>query len=361
MAKSWRANVCGVLLAACVLVSFALASEESKIPDPTFREDLHRFGYPRKPATQGFADYTDLAFLSENQVLVSVNIRAFTGGAEPLNTVFPESTLLLFDVTQKKLLGSSRLPIEKFRGSVRAIHDGKFVVLQGSEIWLCHDNLECGPSRAITGDGPLFVSPRGTRIVAGGNGRNPRELLDGDSLEVLNQFPFGQPAMPGDAALLSVHDGQVCVVRDGFPEELLGLPSRGVSKEAQFLSDGMFAIIQNEQMLSVVGLDGRTVYHISILPYSSGTDIVPSASGNRFCVHQKAYMVWGSKLSVASDHKTRTVDIYRVFDTSSGTEIAHLQWDPRPYLDDIPAPAVSPSGHRLAVIRSGYLEVFDLP
>ena len=66
-------------------------------------------------------------------------------------------------------------------------------------------------------------------------------------------------------------------------------------------------------------------------------------------------------VSVESDHKTRTVDIYRIFDTHSGKEIFHFEWDPRPYLGDLVAPALSPSGHKLAVMRSGYLEVFELP
>ena len=322
---------------------------------------MHPFGYPPTKPNQFLADYTDLAFLSEDLILVSVKVRAFAGSVEPLNTDNPQSPVLLFDLAQKKLRKTSRLPIDLFKDSVRATREGKFLILHRSEIQLCDENLECGPPKAISGDGPLFVSPKGTRILAGGNGQNQQELLDGDSLEVLNHFPFGQAAMPGDGALLSTRGNELYLQRNGFPDERLAFSGGYLTLNAKFLNDSMFAISEGEQTLAVVGLSGKTSYRISILPYWSGTDIVPAASGNRFCVHQRAYTVWGSKLSVANDHKTRNVDIYRLFDTLSGAEICHFQWDPRPYFGTTVAPALSPSGHRLAVIRSGYLEVLELP
>lgn len=361
LANSWPTITKVVVLTAVLAATFAGASENTLPNQPAYREDLHPFGYPDQKPNQLLADYTDLVFLSEDLLLVSVKVRAFASNVEPLNTDSPESTLLLVDLSQKKVVKSARFQINMFYGSVRPGHERRFLVLRRSEIRLCDENLECGPPRAIPGDGPLFVSPRGTRIMAGGNGQNQQALLEGNSLELLNLFPFGQAAMPGDGALLSTRGHELYLLRDGFPDERLAFSGGYLRLDAQFLNDKRFAISESDQTLAVVGLDGTTTYRIKILPYWSGTDIVPAATGNRFCVHQKAYTVWGSKLSAASDHKTRNVDIYRIFDTLSGTEVAHFQWDPRPYFGTTVAPALSPSGHRLAVIRSGYLEVFDLP
>jgi hypothetical protein len=355
----WRISSKAILLVAVIVAR--VAAQESPINQRIFREDLHPYGYPPTKLNQFLADYTDLAFLSEDLILVSVKVRAFARSAEPLNTDNPQSPVLLFDLAQKKLRKTSRLPIDLFHGSVRATREGRFLILHCSEIQLCDENLECGPPKAISGDGPLFVSPKGTRILAGGNGQNQQELLDGDSLEVLNHFPFGQATMPGDGVLLFTRGHELCLQRDGFPDERLAFSGGYLSLNAKFLIDSMIAIPENERTLAVVGHNGKTSYRISILPYWSGTDIVPAASGNRFCVHQWAYTVWGSKLSVANEHKTRNVDIYHVFDTLSGAEICRFQWDPRPYFGTTVAPALSPSGHRLAVMRSGNLEVFELP
>ncbi len=350
-----------LFFAAVILVSLAAAAQKPSVPDPIFREDLHPFGYPQKLPHQIIADYTDLAFLSDDLILVSMNERSFANSVELLNTDKPPSRLLLFDISQKMLVRSSERAVEKFMGSVHSTHDGNFVVLDQSCIQLCSKELECSLPRAIAGPGPMFVSPRGTRIMVGGNGQNEQKLLDADSLKTINHFAFGQAAMPGDAAVLATRGKQLYLLRDDGPEKALSFRGGGLRLDAQFLSDDIFAIYENDRTLVGVNLDGTIRYRISILPQWSGTDIVPAASGSRFCIHQNAYKVWGSKLSVSDDHKTRDVDIFRIFDTRSGKELLHFEWDPRPYISTLGAPSISPSGHRLAVIHSGYLEVFELP
>jgi hypothetical protein len=242
-----------ILLAAVIVASVAVASKESPINQRVFREDLHPFGYPPTKPNQFLADYTDLAFLSEDLILVSVKVRAFSGSVEPLNTDNPQSPVLLFDLAQKKLRKTSRFPIELFNDSVRATREGKFLILHRSEIRLCDENLECGRPKAISGDGPLFVSPKGTRIMAGGNGQNQQELLDGDSLEVLNHFPFGQAAMPGDGAVLSTRGHELYLQRNGLPDERLAFSGGYLSLNAKFLNDSMFAISESEKTIAVVG------------------------------------------------------------------------------------------------------------
>ena len=197
--------------------------------------------------------------------------------------------------------------------------------------------------------------------MAGGNGQNEQRMLDADSLKTINHFAFGQAAMPGDAAVLATRGNQLYLLRDDEPERILTFHGGGLRLDAQFLSDDIFATYENDRTFVGVDLDGMIRYRISILPQWSGTDVVPAASGSRFCIHQNAYKVWGAKLSVSDDHRTRDVDIFRIFDTSSGKELFHLEWDPRPYISTLGAPSISPSGHRLAVIRRGNLEIFELP
>jgi hypothetical protein len=348
-------------LAAITVLALTAAAQKSSIPIPIYREDLHLSGYPQKLPHQSLGDYTDLAFLSDDLILVSLNVRSFADSVEPLNTDNPPSILLLFDISQKALVRRSERTVEKFMGSVHATRDGNFVVLDQSGIQLCTKDLECGLPSAIDGHGPMFVSPRGTRIMAGGNGQKVQKLLDADSLKTVNHFASGQAVMPGDAAVLATRGNQLYLLRDDEPEKVLSFHGGGLRPDAQFLSDDIFATYENDRTLVGVGLDGMIRYRISILPQWSGTDVVPAASGSRFCIHQNAYKVWGSKLSVSDDHRIRTVDIYRIFDTHSGEELFHFEWDPRPYISTLVTPAISPSGNRLAVIRRGYLEIFELP
>lgn len=321
-----------LFFAAVILVSLAAAAQKPSVPDPIFREDLHPFGYPQKLPHQLIADYTDLAFLSDDLILVSMNERSFANFVELLNADKPPSRLLLFDISQKTLVRSSERAVEKFMGSVHSTHDGNFVVLDQSGIQLCSKELECGLPSPIAGPGPLFVSPRGTRILAGGNGQNEQMFLDADSLKTINHFAFGQAAMPGDVAVLATRGKQLYLLRDDGREKVLNFHGGGLRLDAQFLSDDVFATYENDRTFVSADLDSSIRYRISILPQWSGTDIVPAASGSRFCIHQYAYKVRGSKLSVSDEHRIRDVDIYRIFDTHSGEALFHFEWDPRPYI-----------------------------
>jgi hypothetical protein len=49
-----------------------------------------------------------------------------------------------------------------------------------------------------------------------------------------------------------------------------------------------------------------------------------------------------------------------VLETDSGHLLFKLEWDPRPYGGGLTDPALSPNGQRLAIIRNGSLEVFEI-
>jgi hypothetical protein len=286
-----------LFFAAVILVNLAAAAQKPLVPDPIFREDLHPFGYPQELPHQMIADYTDLAFLSDDLILVSMNERSFANSVELLNTDKPPSRLLLFDISQKTLVRNSERTVEKFMGSVHATHDDNFVVLDQSGIQLCSKDLKCGLPSMIAGHGPMFVSPRGSRIMAGGNGQNEQKLLDADSSKTINHFAFGQAAMPGDTAVLATRGNQLYLLRDDGHEKVLSFHGGGLRLDAQFLSDDVFSTYENDRTLVGVDLDSSIRYRISILPQWSGTDIVPAASGSRFCIHQYASVLSQESLS----------------------------------------------------------------
>ncbi len=124
---------------------------------------------------------------------MTVNNRVF----EPVEKLFsdqPPSKLLLFDISHKSLLKSSQMSVEKAAGSVKAIRDGQFVLLNQSGLLLCSRDLECGPP--LQTPGPLFVSPQGTRIAVGGNGRTEQKLLDASTLKELEHFSRSSHIIP---------------------------------------------------------------------------------------------------------------------------------------------------------------------
>ena len=93
-AATWRwAFYINLVLAAVTVLALTVAAQKRSIPDPIFREDLHPSGYPQKLPHQSLADYTDLTFLSDDLILVSLNERSFANSVEPLDTDKPPSKL----------------------------------------------------------------------------------------------------------------------------------------------------------------------------------------------------------------------------------------------------------------------------
>jgi hypothetical protein len=51
----------------------------------------------------------------------------------------------------------------------------------------------------------------------------------------------------------------------------------------------------------------------------------------------------------------------RVFDVASGRELFDLKWNPGHNLSFEAKPALSPDGHRIAVVMKGQLRVYEIP
>jgi hypothetical protein len=93
---------------------------------------------------------------------------------------------LLFDVSQKILLKSKVMAIEKDTNSVTAIAGGRSALMNEAGLRICAPDLECGPP--IAARVPINASPAGTRIVVGGPTFGTTQLLDPASLKVLDRF-----------------------------------------------------------------------------------------------------------------------------------------------------------------------------
>jgi hypothetical protein len=324
-------------------------------PNPIFSQDLRPFGFITDTSGPKPANYADINFLSPDMVLVSVNYRYF-GRSEKLFSDQPPSKLLLFDISHKRLEKTIEMQVEKFAGSVRAVGDGQFVLLNETGLLLCSLELECGlPFHTV---GPLFVSPRGTRIVVGGNRRTEQKLLDAISFKQIEAFPWSNwKVIPGDEGIL-IHDGgKLCLRMPGRADQPLPLG------EALFLNNTSIVGFEPGYKLAVSKTDGTILFEVPISHKSQESKIVTAASGSRFCYHHTEYSGWNSALNPLDFDQTRPANFesVKVLSSESGAVLLDLHWDPRPYIGTLTLPALSPDGKRLAMIRHGFLEIVEIP
>src|SRR5262245_8087212 len=95
-----------------ILISILACSCSALAADvASARLDLRNFGY-RLTGTAGvFEDYTDLSFISEDLLLISINQRG-SGSVEPLFADGPDSTLVVFDVKRGSVTSTGKMPVE---------------------------------------------------------------------------------------------------------------------------------------------------------------------------------------------------------------------------------------------------------
>lgn len=327
-------------------------------PKPLFRQDLHLLGFPDRALARNMANYTDVVFLSDDLVLVVVNFREFAG-VSPLFADEPPSKLLLFDLSQKKLVRSAELPVEKFPGSVRSTRNGNFALLDQEGVRLCSSELTCGPPFAS--GGPLFASPGGTKLIVGGSGRSEQKLLDSETLNVLDRFHSPDLfVIPGDDGLLLRYirsKTELHLRLPGKPEYLLEFGGGGIWPSARFLSDRIVADFSSHDLV-VAKLGTAILYRVPVR-LEEYAELVTAVSGSRFCLHEIDYTRWNRFINFGfAEGMQPSIESVRVLDTESGKLIFQLKWDPRPYGEAVPA--LSPNAHRIAIVRSGYLEVYEI-
>jgi hypothetical protein len=197
----------GALFAAMLVLS--VPSGVPAQQSPIFKEDLHPYGFLTSARVATIINYTDVNFLTDALLLVTVNQVDFSGSrflTYPLGDR-PPAKLLLFDVSQKILLKSKDMAIEKETNSVRAIAGGRFALINEAGLRICSPELECGPP--IAARASINASPAGTKIVVGGPAFATEQLLDAVSLKVLDHFSstdadreIAASVIPGDGGLL---------------------------------------------------------------------------------------------------------------------------------------------------------------
>lgn len=315
-----------------------------------FEQDLRPHGYPDFKKDRYVSDYTEVQFLSDDLLLVSVDVRVFDTPVKPLLSDERASapSLLLFSLGKQKLVTSAEYPVDEFTNSVGATQNGQFVVLNHEGVHVCNADLTCGALFATKG--PIRVLPGGTRLLVGGNGQTEVDLLDASTLQVLKH-----PA-PRNLSMGLVEGVFLAPRRARGPLAASKGQGEIINETTVASSDSA-----DERTIAIRRVDGDALYQIPVTA-AYETTLAPNRSGSRFCTFEQSYTRWNSIVNFLDIDGGRPHNFarVRVFDTDSGKQLFEMNWDPRPS-QTVPPPALSPDGHKLALIRYSELEVFDIP
>lgn len=246
------------------------------------------------------ADYSVAEFLSDNLLLVAINQRAVSS-PHPLVEDTPEATLVLFDMSNGATLGKARTPMSKSNYSIAPVLGSQFLMLTSSEVRLCSIDLQC--DRSVPTKGPLWVSPDRARAVVGGNLGTPQVVLDSRTLAPIVDADHNSPNIPAKPG-------------------------------ASYGRDGSFAE-------SILSADGQRLMKVK--------------------VKQTGWNKLTNPLSGFGDRPYNSQRIV-VYEKRSGAELFAIHWDPRKLGTSLTTlPALSPTGHEVARLRRGVVEVFDVP
>jgi hypothetical protein len=256
------------------------------------------------------------------------------------------------------------MPVANVEGAVQGVLGERLAVLNSMGLQICTSDLRCDP--AMSGPGPLSVSPKGGRIVFGGYGTNPFKVLDVESFRQVAALDdpegtYGFSVIPGDTALLISHGpSEFAIRRPGRQDRLMGFDKGGVFGLSRFITDDRFAYLEHNSNEAIVSdLDGRELHRYKVAQ-AYRTGFLPTASGERFGIYEYGFTFWSSVLNFWDIDEMRPPNFQRarVVDIPSGAEVARFEWDPRqsPLRHTI-EPRLSPSGRRLARVRAGVLEI----
>lgn len=215
----------------------------------------------------------------------------------PLFEEKPDSTLVLLDVGNEKPPRVTHTPMFKFDDSMAPALEGYFLVLTLSEVKLCSADFDC--QRTFPTKGPLWLSSDRSKIVVGGNSMTPRVILDSRTL-----VPITGPS----------------------PKTIQG------------------------------AWQTRERHDRSIVDSTSSLD------GARLMTVETGQTRWSKITNPLAGLGEPPFNRQRVnvYDKQTGQELFTLRWDPR-HAGMTRRPALSPTGRRVALLRRGLLEVFEVP
>jgi hypothetical protein len=327
------------------------------------RLDLQEFGYQFTGSTPVFADYSDLGFLSEDLLLISINQRSFSA-VERTFADTPSSTLVVFDIKRGNVLATEKMSVAKMKGSVQVVKGERFAILNEKGLQFCDTTLECRPPIDAP-PGPVFVSPKGEWVSVGGYAGSQQKVINAESLKEVAVFDSRMPqnvfqrVIPGDGAMLVNKNEVVTIQRPGKQDARLNIDSGGNFSELRFLNSESLACLDHDGSAVVVtDMDAKEIRRYKVAK-AWRTGFLPTTSGTRFGIYEHGYTLLNSVINFLDIDEGRPQDFQRVrvIDMVSGNEVSQLEWDPRPHLVK---PALSPSGHRIARVRAGFLEVLQV-
>jgi hypothetical protein len=366
-----RSLVAGILL----LSSFVLPAA-AQSPKPIFEQDLEPFGLQLKELSKDLytPDLSTLAFLSDDLLLVAIHE---PGACRPFRcapgTASSEASLLLFSLSENKLIRQTHKPIALLYSSIQPTQNEHFLLPDGTGIELCSAEFLCSDTLPISG--PMAVSPQGTRAVITDPKTHGQALIDTATLSVLKVFGPNDPfVLPGDNGLLLVRGKKVSLALAGEQERELDYEEEFDPKDARRMWTQVYARFLNDhevmgyteipphgfvdprRNLRVEALDGKL---LALLP--DWRDFAASASGSRVWVHESGEPGLNLLGRISEKHLHDFVNV-QVFDTDSGRRVFNLEWNPEPFVrTGAISPALSPAGRRLALVRKGVLQVYDIP
>lgn len=360
-----------ISLLTAVLATFSLAIVAAEKPKPSLRLDLRPFNYRLDPQ---LADRTRLGFLSDSLIVVNIDQKPLLvpvpgenrpGQASPGGpSSLPPIETVVFDLETKKPVARGRLGGNRLARNFAPTHDGKFVVRTYTDLRLFGANLAVlatyplppGPTWAdfqVTPSGRRIVVPDGDWIL----------MLDADSLERIQEIPAARhyAMVFSDTARLDLGlkpgtDDAVYLRFPGRPAKLLFQTPDSSSISVEFLTDD-HVYVERDASAVVLSTEGKQLYALKL---RGEVHRVHACLGGQGFALESWGVTLAGRLLHPFDRSGRRVDreFVEVFDTSTGRKVFEMEWSPRRYVSDV---ALSPDGHRLAVVRGGFLEIYDLP
>lgn len=164
---------------------------------------------------------------------------------------------------------------------------------------------------------------------------NKSRLLRQISMPITKSRNSVAPLTSGRFLVLSNSDAKLC--------------SADLRCERSFPTNGAFDEL-NSSALKVLGITDGGVLR----------DDRASADGARIITSELSYTGWNKMVNILDIDQGRPQNLWRitVIEAKSGKILLSLHWNPKTHLV---SPALSPSGNKLAVVRKGVLEVYDVP